>query len=129
MKSCLTTGLILLGFLAPSAIASAVEGRGIWCPNDVTIEESFGFWFKNDKAHNWRISILNVRSWTYDYFEETRQININLGEYILNRATLEMTRKGNSGEVVWQCFLVSSEQDLAQQLKDITDKIKTENKF
>ena len=121
--------VLLLGFTATTAIGNTVDGKGVWCPDDVTIERSFGFWFKNDKAHNWYISIYNVRSWTYEYFEETRQININLGEYVLNRRTLEINHKDSSGETLWKCFLINSEQALAQGLKALADQVKAENKI
>ena len=121
--------VVLLGFSTPLVMANTLEGKGVWCPSNVPAEESFGFWFKNDKAHNWYISVFNVRSWTYDYFEETRRININLGEYILNRRTLEMNRKDVLGETLWRCFLINSEQDLAQRLKVIADQVKAKNKI
>tara|TARA_B100001146_G_C15965210_1_gene341608 strand:- start:204 stop:590 length:387 start_codon:yes stop_codon:yes gene_type:complete len=126
---CVAILVLLLGFTATTAIGNTLDGKGVWCPDDVTIEGSFGFWFKNDKAHNWYISIYNVRSWTYDYFEETRQININLGEYVLNRRTLEINHKDSSGEILWKCFPINSEQALAQRLKAIADQVKAENKI
>jgi len=125
----LATLILLLAFTAPTKMANSLDGKGVWCPNDVTIEESFGFWFKNDKAHHWYISIYNIRSWTYEYFEKTRHININLGEYVLNRRTLEINHKDSSGETLWKCFLINSEQALAKRLKTIATQVKSDNKI
>jgi len=132
MRTFLAIFLVLFLSL-PTAMADSIDGKGIWCPDDDNLENSYGFWFqaKDSLAFMWHIYGFEIFSYSHYYTAYTRQIEIgSRSQYILNRTTLEMTYTNtDEKEILLQCFLTNSEQDLKQRLLAIVQKIKQENKI
>ena len=124
MTSAVLSSLFLLLLSAPTAMAGAVDGKGIWCDND---SSSFGFWFRDDQAFQYRIEGYEIRTSyvPHDYTEVgAGKLKIG-GNQMLNRKTLELSQYGH----LYQCHVVHSSDELEQTLQAIIDTAKIENKL
>ena len=88
MKTFVATFLVLFLSL-PTAMAGSVDGKGVWCPKDDVIEESFGFWFEEENAIEVYLKGYVVSRFKYNYQEETNVIVIS-SSYKLDRRTLKL---------------------------------------
>ena len=118
---------VLVLFLSiPTAWAGSIDGKGIWCDHG---HKSFGYWFQGDEFIGHRIENYNDTEWWSTWIDEyelgTREIKIST--YILNRKTLVL--KDTEGGKSFQCYLVTSREELKEVLQAIADKAKAENKI
>ena len=124
MKTLIATFLVL--FLSiPTAMAGSVAGKGVWCPKDDVIEESFGFWFEEEKALKIFLKGYLVSTDDYNYQEETNVIVIS-GGYRLDRRTLKLVIPNKFDR---QCYLATSYDELVAKLEDISAAAEAKNKI
>ena len=124
MKTIIATLLVL--FLSiPAAMAGSVTGKGVWCPKDDVIEESFGFWFEEEKALRIFLQGYVVSTDDYNYQEETNVIVIGV-DWKLDRRTLMLAILNKLDR---QCYLATSYDELVAKLEDISAAAEAKNKI
>ena len=124
MKTFIATFLVL--FLSiPTAMAGSVTGKGVWCPKDDVIEESFGFWFEEEKALRIFLQGYVVSTDDYNYQEETNVIVIGV-DWKLDRRTLMLVILNKFDR---QCYLATSYDELVAKLEDISAVAEAKNKI
>ena len=124
MKTIVATCLVL--FLSiPTAMAGSVAGKGVWCPKDDVIEESFGFWFEEENAIEVYLKGYVVSRFKYNYQEETNVIVIS-SSYKLNRRTLKLLIPQKFDR---QCYLATSYDELVAKLEDISTAAEAKNQI
>ena len=124
MKTFIATFLVLFLSL-PTAMAGSVDGKGVWCPKDDVIEESYGFWFEEEKALKIFLKGYLVSTDDYNYQEETNVIVIG-DFYTLDRRTLMLAIPPALHR---QCYLVTSHDELVAKLEDISAAAEAKNKI
>ena len=125
MKTIAATLLVL--FLSiPTAMAGSVAGKGVWCPKDDVIEESFGFWFEEENAIEVYLKGYVVSRFKYNYQEETNVIVIGGLGYKLNRRTLKLVIPQKFDR---QCYLATSYDELVAKLEDISAAAEAKNQI
>ena len=124
MKTIVATCLVL--FLSiPTAMAGSVAGKGVWCPKDDVIEESFGFWFEEENAIEVYLKGYVVSRFKYNYQEETNVIVIS-SSYKLDRRTLKLVISNTPDR---QCYLATSYDELVAKLEDISTAAEAKNQI
>ena len=124
MKTIVATCLVL--FLSiPTAMAGSVIGKGVWCSKDDVIEESFGFWFEEEKALKIFLKGYVVSTHDYNYQEETNVIVIGV-DWKLDRRTLVLAILNKFDR---QCYLATSYDELVAKLEDISAAAEAKNKI
>ena len=116
--------LFLLLFL-PTVMAGSVTGKGVWCPEDDVIEESFGLWFEEEKALKIFLKGYLVSADDHNYQEETNAIVIG-DFYTLDRRTLMLAILNKFDR---QCYLATSYGELVAKLEDISAAAEAKNKI
>ena len=124
MKTFIATFLVLFLSL-PTAMAGSVDGKGVWCPKDDVIEESFGFWFEEEKALKIFLKGYVVSTDDYNYQEETNVIVIGV-DWKLDRRTLMLAFLNKFDR---QCYLATSYDELVAKLEDISAAAEAKNKI
>ena len=125
MKTIVATCLVL--FLSiPTAMAGSVAGKGVWCPKDDVIEESFGFWFEEENAIEVYLKGYVVSRFKYNYQEETNVIVIGGLGYKLNIRTLKLVIPQKLDR---QCYLATSYDELVAKLEDISTAAEAKNQI
>ena len=116
--------LFLLLFL-PTVMAGSVTGKGVWCPEDDVIEESFGLWFEEEKALKIFLKGYVVSTHDYNYQEETNVIVVGV-DWELDRRTLMLAILNKFDR---QCYLATSYGELVAKLEDISAAAEAKNKI
>jgi len=124
MKTIAAT-LLVLFLCIPTAMAGSVTGKGVWCPKDDVIEESFGFWFEEEKALRIFLQGYVVSADDYNYQEETNVIVIGV-DWKLDRRTLMLAFLNKFDR---QCYLATSYDELVAKLEDISAAAEAKNKI
>ena len=125
MKTFIATFLVLFLSL-PTAMAGSVAGKGVWCPKDDVIEESFGFWFEEENTRQVFLKGYVVSTDDYNYEEETTVIVIGGLGYKLNRRTLKLVIPEKFDR---QCYLATSYDELVAKLEDISTAAEAKNQI
>ena len=124
MKTIIATLLVL--FLSiPTAMAGSVAGKGVWCPKDDVIEESFGFWFEEENARQVFLKGYVVSTDDYNYQEETNVIVIGV-DWKLDSRTLVLAILNKFDR---QCYLATSYDELVAKLEDISAAAEAKNQI
>ena len=124
MKTFIATFLVL--FLSiPTAMAGSLTGKGVWCSKDDVIEESFGFWFEEEKALKIFLKGYVVSTHDYNYQEETNVVMIGV-DWKLDRRTLVLAILNKFDR---QCYLATSYDELVAKLEDISAAAEAKNKI
>ena len=129
--------VLLLGFTAPLH-AGELDGRGVWCPDNSWPKSSKGYWFQDGRVQQWHLLDVEVTNVVLDVAVDSNTVYMgpdvkrldphtlfsdqNRAPSVLNRRTLKIVNGP-------QCFLVSSKEELIDNLQAISEAARAGNKL